>query len=284
MEDFDLKIPVFCSKFAKKVEEKLVLTSESVYGAKYLGEKMWNPKAGFIASVDLATKEVSEMEGTLSWLAKESQQNGWIYNLKPFTIYHVKCRKTLADLDTGESLRWTNEYMLVDVVERDLHHAGLEQILEGYKEPVEIVESFGRFSLERRFDWFSGHVNWLGRKGIVSLECDEQKVYTVCKALEIFREIYANLEEWDKGFRRFAAEQLTELACAWDELDDFYDKKNKDSITKDSFARRIFFDELQIHPDGSYIAYYDDDSMFFGHIIIIKGHIKDGMESANIVK
>ena len=92
--DLERKVHVFRSNFAKEVEEKLILTSEAVDGAKYWEKKLWKPWAGFIASVDLATGETVKKEGFLTWLADESEKDGWIYNLKPFTIYHVKCKKT----------------------------------------------------------------------------------------------------------------------------------------------------------------------------------------------
>ena len=34
--------------------------------------------------------------------------------------------------------------------------------------------------------------------------------------------------------------------------------------------------------EGNYVAYYDDDDMFFGHVIFIEGNIETGMERANI--
>ncbi len=281
--DLERKVHVFRSNFAKEVEEKLILTSEAVDGAKYWEKKLWKPWAGFIASVDLATGETVKQEGFLTWLADESEKDGWIYNLQPFTIYHVKCRKTLEKANPIESLRWTNKYMLVDVVERNLHHPELEQILKEYEQPEEAVESFGRFSLERQFDWFSGSVNWLGKKCKVSLKCDEEGKYTVRKALEVFREIYANLAEWDDEIRNFAADKLSGLANEWQvDFDEDLGENQSCFITKEAFAKRICISEFDVFPNGFYTAYYNADNIFLGHTIMIQGNINEGMKNAKI--
>ena len=85
----------FEQEYSEKEQELLVLTSENVGGAAGFGEGIWKPSADFLASVDLSTGEVSRKEGRLNWLAEESQRKGWIHQLKPLTIYRVRCREKL---------------------------------------------------------------------------------------------------------------------------------------------------------------------------------------------
>ena len=40
--------------------------------------------------------------------------------------------------------------------------------------------------------------------------------------------------------------------------------------------------EFVMESDGSYEVYYDDDDMFYGHVILIDGNMDTGMEDADI--
>ncbi len=91
----------------------------------------------------------------------------------------------------------------------------------------------------------------------------------------------------------FAAEQLTELANDWladredfdedNEYDENDENNNDESlITKETFAERIWIGEIVIFPNGDYEVYYNDDDMFWGHVIIVGGNIKTGIEDALI--
>lgn len=259
----------FEKQYSEVIKDMLVLTSESVGGAASYGKGMWTPSAGLLASIDLQTGALHE-EGLLSWLVDESdrQRGGWIFDLQPLTIYHVKCREALRD---GFHMR---SCMLVEVVERDLHHPELDRILEAYMVPVEFTDDLcGTFRLEREFDWFSAEVDWLGETCMVALECDEENEETADDALEAFRKIYENIEEWDRQFRVYAAKNLTETANDWRD-----DEADPEPITEERFIGRICICEFTMAPEGDYTAYYDDDDMFGGHSITIEGNVDTGME------
>ena len=79
--------------------------------------------------------------------------------------------------------------MLLEVVERDLHHPELDRILAEYQRSVEITDPLcGHFVLERNYDWFSAEVDWLGEECGVSLTCDEEGGETAEEALGVARE------------------------------------------------------------------------------------------------
>ena len=90
----------------------------------------------------------------------------------------------------------------------------------------------------------------------------------------------ADRESWDKSMREFAAKKLTELANEWQADDD--EKENADPITEDAFAQRITLSELSLTYEGDFTAYFDDDDMFWGHIVEVCGSLENGIESANI--
>lgn len=277
------------SKYEKRYEEQmrelLVLTGEYVGGAGSVAEGLWSPNADILGYVNLETGETVESEGYLSWLAHEKDKDGWIYHLKDLTIYHIKCRKIKPEkVMKNAQPRFFNNFMLTEVVEREVENPALLKLLEKYKEVVVIEDGdCGTFTLERHFNWFAGTVDWLGEDCHVTLECDEENGTTADQALAQFRKIYANFKEWDQKFRAFAAEKLAENANDWqDEGYDDEDGEDLAAITEESFAGRIVISEFSIDAEGDYEAYYDDDNMFWGHVIIVSGSVNGGMEDAYI--
>ncbi len=310
----------FAAAYEEQEQELLILTSEAVGGAgRAAGETAWTATAGFLASVDLTTGEMKEEMGCLRWLAREEDRDGWIYHLKPLTIYHVKCRakrrkKHEKEKSGDESCARTEGYMLTEVVDRGLQHLGLEKVLEEYQKVVELKdETCGSFTLDRLMDWFSTEMDWLGEKCDVHLQCDEEEGETAEKALAYFKEIYGSLQEWDKELRTFAAKQLTSLANDWladmmeeeedleedleemeecdeedaedldaDALDEEDWNEELEEITEADFAKRIQITSLVMEPEGDYSVYYNDDDMFWGHSVIVEGNVETGMERAYI--
>lgn len=270
---------IFEKKFEEKVKDILVLTDDSHVGACGMGKGIWKPVRDFLAYVDLETGEVKEGKGRIEWLAEEKDKGDWIYHLGQEKIYHLQVRELKDKTVPQGKLPWlSNTFLLVRVVERDVSNAALADILAEYKKPVVIEdEQCGTFSLERQFSWFSGEVDWLGEDCNVSLETDEEGGKTAEKALKSFHKIYEDLENWDQKFKEFAAEKLTDLANDWLEEDG-----EVKEITKEDFAERIWISEMTITPDGNFEAYYFDDDLFWGHIIIVSGNITTGLEDAVI--
>lgn len=269
----------FESNYSETIEEMLVLTSEFVGGAGLFEKDIWNPSAGFLASVDLSSGEFREEKGYLSWLAEDTDKGDWIHNIEALTIYHVRCRKRLP-LPGEEPSPFNNSYMLLEVIGRGLEHPELERIRTEYQRGVELIDDLcGRFELERRFDWFCGELDWLGESCQVSLACDEEGGETAHDTLASFKQIYSSLPEWDQKFRAFAAKELTSLANDW--LEDS-EEEDPEPITEESFANRIYISEFSMETDGIYTAYYEDDDMFWGHIIMIEGSLETGIEQAYI--
>ena len=48
------------------------------------------------------------------------------------------------------------------------------------------------------------------------------------------------------------------------------------------FARRILLTEFTVSPGGRFTAYYNDDDMFWGHVITVDGTLKKGPVDADI--
>lgn len=280
---FAKKIKAFEDQFNDEVKEIIVLTSESTGGAGQVCKGLWQPSAEFFAYVDVADGKLYEGKGRLKWLAEDKDSGKWIFNIESKKIYHIKCRVLKDNKIYKNNMKYLeNTYMLVDIVERDVSNTALEKILEDYNKDVILEDNdCGMFILERQFNWFSGTVDWMGDECSVLLECDEEDGDTAIKALAEFKKIFTNIDKWDSKFRKFAAKNLTELANDWLEESD-EDDEEPDEITEEEFADRISISELTIGSEGDYEAFYNDDDMFWGHIIIIDGNIDGEMESSYI--
>lgn len=68
----------------------------------------------------------------------------------------------------------------------------------------------------------------------------------------------------DTDARAYAAQEMTETAEDWRDEDE-----TSEPITAESFARRITLSEITFEADGSGMLWYDDDDIFFGHVIAV---------------
>ena len=110
-------------------------------------------------------------------------------------------------------------------------------------------------------------------------EADAYWKQIVAKAAKLL----ADQEVWDKSLRTMAAQKLTAQANEWLADNDQTDRNpEKDPITENEFARRILLTEFTVSPGGRFTAWYEDDDMFWGHVITVEGTLKKGPVGADI--
>ena len=113
------------------------------------------------------------------------------------------------------------------------------------------MNELGIFKFDQRHSWFEGQADWLGKKCTVYLDTDIKGGQTADKAFQHLKTLYADLQEWDKKFRTYAAEELTDFI---NEL--FYEEN---PLTEQQFAERLFVAEMRISPSGEIVVYYVDE-------------------------
>lgn len=123
---------------------------------------------------------------------------------------------------------------------------------------------------------FSGEGIWNGEKCLIHLDVDEQGAMTVEDALGTFHKLLDSCKEWDDKARKYAAEELTGTANDWLEDDD------AEEITKEDFAKRLSISEVCVSTNGNFDIFYNDDDMFWGHVIIVSGNTENGIEDADM--
>ena len=132
----------------------------------------------------------------------------------------------------------------------------------------------GELTLYKRFSCFEGKADWTGRAIRITLEVNKDDAESWAAAMAAMRQLLTAQAEWDEKMRAFAARELTSLANDW--LED----ADAAAITEADFARRIRLVNLVMEDDGAFMAYHDDDDMFFGHSVTVYGDLKNGLKSA----
>ncbi|ALQ36856.1 DUF2262 domain-containing protein [Fusobacterium hwasookii] len=270
-------------KIEKEKEIIVLINSKGTFASKITSENESSLVANveLIAYIDCMTNELIKSNSKVEWpITTEDINKNFIYNIEKYHIYHLKVK----ELDP-------NNFLLVDVLERDLENQLLKETLKECEKKAAIVieePDLGKFTLDKNLKAFISQMDWLNpKKQInVSLNIGEN---SRLKALEkvggffnTLEKLVANKKEWDKKLKIYAAENLIDLA---NEL-----RKNLKGmfkfikIWKWRFIGKIELINLDINPNGEFIATFDDKKLFVGHKIIINGNINGELLNSVIVE
>lgn len=269
----------YYSEFQPEEQDLIVLVKEACNGAAIRGD-FKTPSVRFIAAIDPRSNELKQEECVLSWIIpQKTLGNRWGHDFKKMNIYKVRVRKCYEkELKEYQSEIVNRRYLVVKVLEHMNSEPRLDVIREEYLKPVYIDdEVLGRFTLDRQYGWFEGSIDWLGDTADVKLEVDEDNDSTVKCAFKMFQSVASDIVGWDAKLRRYAAEELTELANDWNE-----DEDSDGEITEEEFAKRIEFSSILIHGDGSAEFTFNDDDMFFGHWVVVSVDEQGNFERADM--
>ena len=270
-------------KIEKEKEIIVLINSKGTFASKITSENESSLVANveLIAYIDCMTNELIKSNSKVEWpITTEDINKNFIYNIEKYHIYHLKVK----ELDP-------NNFLLVDVLERDLENQLLKETLKECEQKAAIIieePDLGKFTLDKNLKAFISQMDWLNpKKQInVSLNIDEN---SRLKALEkvggffnTLEKLVANKKEWDKKLKIYATENLIDLA---NEL-----RKNLKGmfkfikIWKWRFIGKIELINLDINPNGGFIATFDDKKLFVGHKIIINGNINGELLNSVIVE
>lgn len=276
------EIEKFDKNYDIKEKEILILTDGSLVSCgRAGGDKLWNASQGFLAYVDLETMELRNGKGRIVWLLTENEREdreSWSGLFKKETIYHLKVKERLEKfIPEGDTTYFYNDFSLVEILDEDVENSNLEGVLEEYRKPITFnYPSVGEFEFDKDLDFFEGYINWGECEGYAYLEnIDMDDENTWNEAAENLKEILDNLEVKDQEFKEFAAKKLVDLANEWNEEENI-------KITEKDFIERISFSSIVVDLDGSIIVYYNDDDLFWGHIIAVYGDENGVLKEANM--
>ena len=193
-------------------------------------------------------------------------------------IYRIKVRGW-----KGTALSETQWYV-TEIVEENVSCPALEEIWAEYIKPIVMEdELLGTLTLDREMSFFAGTCRWMGKEIHISLDVDMEKKASWTRVRNVMKKLIEDQETWDKSLRDFAAQKLTSLANDWLADNDQTDRNpEKEPITEDEFGKRLILTEFSVSPGGRFTAWYEDDDMFWGHVVIVEATLKKGPISADM--
>ena len=273
----------YYQKYESEEQEVLVLIQRCLGAGYYKEGNFWDMTAISLGMV-FPDGSCVIREGRVEWPLTEEEtkgEYGW-GRLARGQICRLKLRRmkpsAVPEHTTPEKF---NAWLLVEVLEPAVSCPELEAYWEEYQKPVELNdEVLGKLTLNRELDWLEGEIPWGDGRMSLSLEIDTDDTETWDKARAFARKLATDAAHWDSELRHFAAKELTELANDWQSSDE--ENENAPELTEEDFMRRIQPESLVLSWDGNLVAYYDDDDLFFGHVIEISGIESEGLKYANI--
>jgi len=277
---FDKTTEDFDKEFCGEIVELLIVTLKGVSGAAVLKDGYNLPSVHFAASVNVETKEFSDVEGRLEWLVspEEKEEKGWIYRFEPYKIHHIKCRKRPAmTLEPYMAEVANNCYRLLEYMGEGQSDSRLEALIAEYLKPVVIKDAIGEFTLNRAYSWFEGSVDFNGNKVSVMLDANKNDKLPP-KSFSHLKKFIEDIENRDSKIREFIVKEL------WETAEDWIDSEEADSLTEEYFYNSLYLGELSISEAGGLTLYYgDEEEIFAGHAIEISAKINGEIEGATLV-
>lgn len=273
----------FAQKFDTVQKEFLVLTEGDASASKGGKDKLWTASVAILAFIDMETGDFIEDKCYLTWQLtdRECQTPEKIFNLQGETIYRLKAQESLPFVNqyAGKEIKRGNSLWVKEVFERDCHEERLNAILEKFRQPVTIQpECCEELLLNKSLGIFSGNGHWNGESCLIHLDVDEDGTETANDAQDTLKKLMDNCREWDEKARKYAAAELAANASDWAMDAD----ENAEEITEEEFAERLAVSEVCVSTCGDFEIFYDDDDMFWGHVIIVSGNIETGIEDASM--
>ena len=277
-------LALFANRYSDEDIEITILTSSiSASCSKSKEVFFWAASQTFLAYVDTQTGELKKGEGRIEWpLSEEQHANraSWAGLFKTEHIYRLKVRSLLnKTVPEGVRPSFSNRFMLIKIIEENSKNSTLREFLEEYKKPVFLTdEAMGSFTLNKQLRFFEGKIEWCEETvaAYLDVETDDEKTWK--NSIRTLRTLFDAQASYDEQFRTFAAEQLTEKANEWNGAEE----EPAEEISEEIFADRITVSSLSVSQSGDFIVYYNDDDLFWGHVIAVFGNLYDGLKTAGI--
>lgn len=270
----------FIALYNSEEEEKLVLIQSGTCADKTFLDNFWAAHTHVLAMADVQKGELISDRCSLNWPLTDKERDVGEYSQRfvKGTIYRVKVRGWKGAV-FGEP-----QWYVTEVLEEGVSCPALEKVWAEYIKPIIIEdESLGTLTLDREMSQFNGKVNWQGKEIEIYLDVNIENKTSWTRSINAMKKLVGEQGDWDEVLRKFASAKLTKLANEWLADNDKTDRNpEKEPITEDEFGKRMSLMEIYMYSGGSFSACYDDDDMFWGHVITVDGSLKKGPKRADI--
>jgi hypothetical protein len=152
----------------------------------------------------------------------------------------------------------------------DRHLTDLAQVLS--KPVVVRTRQFGVVKYNCSEDWVESKPKWLGKRVRLWLHADDGR--TLRQTLQAADALWDTQSKWHRRVVNFAVDDLLPTK------NDIWLIDDEKPLTRRDFARRIRLNSIQVHPNGKFEFWFDDDFMFLDHAIVVEGTLKRGPTTA----
>lgn len=255
----------FEAQFLQEEKEILVLIETKTNGAaKY--DDMWMPSNRPLAFIDPEDNSLYTESIRLEWIVEDKD---WKYYFEPQTAYRIKVRPQKPD----SSSRHKHRFMLVEVLEEDVRDERFDEILKEYNTEVSYEDGDFYFILDKHYGWFEAEMMY--NDEVIDIKIETEALDEVKEIFDAYKTATKDFNAWLSEIKKFAAEELVELANEWQEED-------TPEISEKDFFERVELSSIVLEPENEFMVYLHDDDMFFGHIICVYGNLDGKLDSANI--
>lgn len=121
---------------------------------------------------------------------------------------------------------------------------------------------FGKLIWEKEYGWWSGELKF-SPESIAKIRINAENE-TDTDAISAAHRLFEKIRVSDSEIRNFAADELLELHNeSWREDDEA-------EISREDFCSRIKITSVNFEGEGDITIYFDDDDLFWGHVIVVQ--------------
>lgn len=133
--------------------------------------------------------------------------------------------------------------------------------------PMVLNTEFGQFVMSdsQKEKCYEREIKWGSEEVTVSLYCDSDEVLTANNALNYFRNIMKNRQEWDSRLKQAIVDDVKEPNGMIEIWGSSNAKEMPAPVTTEEFCRRISLGFMHVYPDGDFYFDYDLGDMFTDH-------------------
>lgn len=238
-------------------------------GGCMLGEDLWE----FSCRFEAWRVNGAAMQTSMLTVRKQATQDELRALMKKFAAYSVMRIRARVVIDASAG---TADAELLEIL-RKTKDDELQQFARKLQEPVTIDDKrFGRFTLERRANWYSTRRNLSWGRHKIELTIDAIEPDDWKKAIDVANSLFDEQSEWKQRIEDFAVAKLLPLK------NDNWLSDDEVEVTARQFVSRMALESITIRPDGTFEFWHNDGDLFWGHSIQISGDIKSGPTQADI--
>lgn len=143
------------------------------------------------------------------------------------------------------------------------------------EEPVEFAtEEFGELWLNGDLARFESETQWNQEE--VEISFDAETLEQLQELLPTARTLWSDQTGWNQKIEDYAVGKLLDLK------NDVWLQEDETKVTAEQFKSRMILESINIESGGHFTFWYDDDDMFWCHMIEIRGSLKEGLTSAGL--